>query len=69
MALLEPEASGGVAGDGDEADNDPVLRAMLNAPIGEPLTDEERKMIEELGDEPHGVDHETMMSLLAARDE
>jgi hypothetical protein len=38
----------------------------MNCPIGEPLSDEERAVLEELGDEPHGVDHETMMALIAA---
>jgi hypothetical protein len=59
MAMRELEA-------GDGGGGDLVLRAMMSAPVGPALTDEERAMIEELGDEPHGVDHETMMSLIAA---
>jgi hypothetical protein len=64
MPMREPEAGG--AGEQADGADDPVLRAMMNCPIGEPLTDEERAVIEELGDAPHGVDHETMMSLIAA---
>jgi hypothetical protein len=63
--MREPEASGTGERQLDEGE-DPVLRARMNCPIGEPLSDEERAVLEELGDEPHGVDHETMMALIAA---
>jgi hypothetical protein len=65
MAMREPEAGGAGERQLDE-DVDPVLRAMMTCPVGEPLSDDERVALEELGGEPYGVDHETMMALIAA---
>lgn len=67
MAMRAPEASG-AGGDEQRAaeEHDPVLRAMMTCPVDdESIPESVQRIVDELGDEPHGDDHDTIVALIA----